>query len=245
MTIVTIINAPPTSISPNEHRERTAETPASFSDIPPVLRHKEENARVVFDPPVEGLTEEELKKGTVYIVESVLAFISESSGRGFQIEYPCIILHAISRSNDSPPCIYCQLGESAAQRQNNNNGGGDEEDEQIDLRELSIFPEVEDSLDTLYEALMHCSSLHPDPSSDSDDGDMMDIENFGSYTNPLANNAHDGDVDKDDDAIVDADVEAIQTITAQSNVDADGELELSETGRVRSDFMNDSRYKPY
>lgn len=69
MPAITIINAPPVSISPDEHRERTAATPASFSDIPPVLRHKEENAQVVIDPLVSDLTEEELKKGTVYIIE--------------------------------------------------------------------------------------------------------------------------------------------------------------------------------
>ena len=45
-----------------------------------------------------------------------------------------------------------------------------------------------------------------------------------------------------DDAFVDADVEAIQALAAQP---VDSELELSETGRVRSDFVNDSRYKPY
>ena len=45
-----------------------------------------------------------------------------------------------------------------------------------------------------------------------------------------------------DDAFVDADVEAIQALVAQP---VDSELELSETGRVRSDFVNDSRFKPY
>ena len=45
-----------------------------------------------------------------------------------------------------------------------------------------------------------------------------------------------------DDAFVDADVEAIQALAAQP---VESELELSETGRVRSDFVNNSRYQPY
>lgn len=45
-----------------------------------------------------------------------------------------------------------------------------------------------------------------------------------------------------DDAFVDADVESIQALPTQR---VDSMLELSEAGRVRSDFVNDSRYKPY
>ena len=45
-----------------------------------------------------------------------------------------------------------------------------------------------------------------------------------------------------DEAFVDTDVEAIQALAAQG---VDSELELSEAGRVRSDFVNDSRYNPY
>ena len=45
-----------------------------------------------------------------------------------------------------------------------------------------------------------------------------------------------------DEAFVDTDVEAIQALAAQG---VDSELELSEAGRVRSDFVDDSRFKPY
>ena len=35
------------------------------------------------------------------------------SGKGFQIEYPSITLHAVSKG-DTSPSIYCQLDESSA-----------------------------------------------------------------------------------------------------------------------------------
>ena len=47
------------------------------------------------------------------------------------------------------------------------------------------------------------------------------------------------DMDEDDDAFVDADPLTFETF----NGDA-GE-ELSEVGRVRSNFLNDNRYAPY
>lgn len=57
-----------------------------------------------------------------------------SSGRGFQIEYPAITLHAISRA-ESGPSIYCQLDENAGARADQQN-----EDEDSPMRELSIVP---------------------------------------------------------------------------------------------------------
>lgn len=56
-----------------------------------------------------------------------------SSGRGFQIEYPTIILHAISRA-ESGPSIYCQLDETTTGADQQN------EDEDRPLRELTIIP---------------------------------------------------------------------------------------------------------
>lgn len=76
-------------------------------------------------------------------------------------------------------------------------------------------------MEAIFEALSACAALHPDPKNDDDDEDM-------------------GLDDDADDAFVDADAEGFQAISAG----ADGG-ELSEAGRVRSDFINNSRYKPY
>jgi len=63
---------------------------------------------------------------------SVLAFIS-TTGRGFQVKYPSITLHAISRT-ESGPSIYCQLDETPTRDQAEN----DEDDSP--MRELKIVP---------------------------------------------------------------------------------------------------------
>ena len=69
----------------------------------------------------------------ISFISSVLAFIS-TTGRGFQVEYPSITLHAISR-NESGPSVYCQLDETPAGDQ----PGNDEDDSP--MRELRIVPE--------------------------------------------------------------------------------------------------------
>ena len=69
MSAVTLIDELPKFITPDEHRELTGTTPASFSDIPPVLRHKEDTASVRFDPPVDSFTQEDGTKGTLYVIE--------------------------------------------------------------------------------------------------------------------------------------------------------------------------------
>lgn len=51
-----------------------------------------------------------------------------------------------------------------------------------------------------------------------------------------------GEDDDDNDAFVDADVEAVQAIAREG---VDGEPELSEAGRVRSNPINDARFQPY
>ena len=70
------------------------------------------------------------------------------------------------------------------------------------------------SVEAVFEALSHCSTLHPDPNIDEDglgednDGVFMDAQEFEVFT---------GGPDE----------------------------ELSEVGRVRSDFANDNRFRPY
>jgi hypothetical protein len=72
MPAVTFIDAIPNHISVEEHRTLTGATPASFSDIPPVLRQKVDNLRVAFDPPLDGFSPEDGVLGTLYIIERFL-----------------------------------------------------------------------------------------------------------------------------------------------------------------------------
>ncbi|CCM07058.1 uncharacterized protein FIBRA_09380 [Fibroporia radiculosa] len=178
MAPFTLINALPPFISPDEHRAIIASTPSSFSDIPPVLRHREENVSVTIDPPFEGFTAQDAANGTLYVIESVLVFMS-AAGRGFQVEYPSITLHAISRA-ESGPSIYCQLDEILKTVD-----GADPDGEcEDDMKELIIVPRNSQSLESIFESLSICASLHPDPASMSDDVeddafiDADDLETF-------------------------------------------------------------------
>lgn len=69
MAPFTLISTLPPFISPDEHKNIVASTPASFSDIPPVLRHREENVSVTVEPPVDGFTAEDCALGTLYVIE--------------------------------------------------------------------------------------------------------------------------------------------------------------------------------
>ncbi|EGN99043.1 hypothetical protein SERLA73DRAFT_181824 [Serpula lacrymans var. lacrymans S7.3] len=168
MPSATLIAALPAFVSPDAHRELVASTPASFSDIPPVLRHKEDNVAVSLAPPLDGFSEQDSTQGSLYVLESALVFMS-STGRGFQIEYPAITLHAISRAQ-SRPSIYCQLDEASPTAAD----VPPDQDDMFDMRELNIVPQNHAaSLDNIFEAMSLCASLHPDPNM-SDDEDMDD-----------------------------------------------------------------------
>ncbi|KAH8094450.1 regulator of volume decrease after cellular swelling-domain-containing protein [Cristinia sonorae] len=209
MAPFTVITALPTHISPEQHKELVASTPASFSDIPPVLRHTEHNVSISLSPPSEEFPEADCANGTLYVIESALVFMS-ASGRGIQVEYPHITLHAVSRS-ESGPSIYCQLDESAGV-ESEIPQDAEEEEEYTPLRELSLVPQDAASLDPIFEALSYCASLHPDPAAEDD-------------------------MDDDDDAFIDS--------SAFETFNGDEDQELSEVGRVRSNFTNDNRYAPY
>jgi len=166
MPTVNLISTLPTFTSQDEHATLVGSTPNSFIDIPPVIKHKEEGVSVLLEPQLEGFSNEDAAQGTLYVLTSVLAFMS-TTGVGFQIEYPAITLHAVSRG-DSGPSIYCQLDESFGQV----NGGPSENDhEETEMRELTIVPKNSDALEPIFEALSQCASLHPDPHGDEDDLD--------------------------------------------------------------------------
>ncbi|KAK0228877.1 regulator of volume decrease after cellular swelling-domain-containing protein [Armillaria fumosa] len=193
----------PSFSTPQEHAAIVSSTPQNFSDILPVLRHQQKEVQVRFEPPLEDKAE--WRHGTLYVIDSILAFVEDGeNAQGWQIEYPAITLHAISKAEGG---IYCQLDDKFGLV------GAEEEDGEGEdsMRELTIVPKDSGSLDAIFEALSVCASLHPDEPSPSDD--------------------------EDDEAFVDADEFEV--------FDGTEEQELSEVGRVRSDFINDSRYQPY
>ncbi|KAG5646795.1 hypothetical protein DXG03_002172 [Asterophora parasitica] len=228
MPAVTLITAVPAFSSPEEHNAIISSTPASFSSIPPVVRHQEPNVTVKLDPAVEGFTDEDAAQGTLYVLTSLLVFMS-TTGRGFQIEYPSITLHAISRGENGPS-IYCQLDESDPSVP-----AAENDDEDTELRELTILPqqnggaartsrdknsrrrnvykELFDIVDPIFEALSMCAALHPDKYAEDDD------------------------LDGDDDAFID--VSSFDTFTG------DEAQELSEVGRAALAHLESIIYDPH
>lgn len=68
-TAIEIITALPTFITPEEHKNQTSQTPTSFADIPPVIRHLQSDVTVKFEPPLQDLSEDDLKHGSLYVIE--------------------------------------------------------------------------------------------------------------------------------------------------------------------------------
>ncbi|KAJ4480669.1 regulator of volume decrease after cellular swelling-domain-containing protein [Lentinula edodes] len=232
----TLVTSVPGFVSPEEHRIIVGSTPASFNDIPPVLRHKEESVSVTFEPSLDGFSEDDAKEGILYVLESVLIFMSKT-GKGFQIEYPSITLHAVSRG-DTPPSIYCQLDESSAKAmemlvdpetlktngnvKNPSTDESDEEDENeeeetqedMDMRVLNIVPSRVESLDPIFEALSLCAALHPDPPGSDDEEDF-------------------------DEALIDAPDDTFEVFTGTEDE------ELSEVGRAALAHLESIIYDPF
>jgi nucleotide-sensitive chloride channel 1A len=74
-----LITSLPHFISRDEHKVIAAQTPVSFSDIPPVLRHKEEHVSATLDPPLAGFSAEDAAQGTLFVLERLLLLLSFSS----------------------------------------------------------------------------------------------------------------------------------------------------------------------
>ncbi|KAF9356508.1 hypothetical protein BGX26_005162 [Mortierella sp. AD094] len=144
------------------------------------IRYTQENITLHVTP-VSSLIQ---NPGTLYIADECLYFFSTGSNTGFAIPYPSIIIHAIARESHVGPNIYCQLEGSlaslgsAALSSNGHSGsngasaGQDEEEEEEDsILELSFAPADVSSLDTIYENLSYCASLHQDEEADDMDED--------------------------------------------------------------------------
>jgi chloride channel, nucleotide-sensitive, 1A len=145
------------------------------------------------------------------------------TGKGFHIPYPAITLHAVSRAQEGP-CIYCQIDESGPEQ----NG---EEDTDSEMREMSLVPQTEDACwcTSLLQIKFLQSSFHAvEP--------IFEALSLCASLHP--DPALDGMMDEedDDDAVISGDFEVFT---------GDEGAELSEVGRVRSDFASDTRFKPY
>ncbi|RHZ82158.1 hypothetical protein Glove_113g12 [Diversispora epigaea] len=157
MTIKLIFN-PPEVIT----REQASQV---YQNIPPegvypIIHYTQNNVRILITPPV---TDVFLGKGTLWVTESKVFFYSSESNNGLAIDYPTIILHAITRQEAEGRCVYLQLEENFSNVQEGQGSLQDPEEEEEDkTTEIKLFPDDGGVLDAIYEALSECAALHPD-----------------------------------------------------------------------------------
>ncbi|GMK55658.1 hypothetical protein CspeluHIS016_0207140 [Cutaneotrichosporon spelunceum] len=212
MPALTPIAQPPHAISQAEHDQLTSSTPASFDDIPPVLRW-EGDAEVSLSvpswtawgaaPEANGVGGDggdscdsggggndgghgvsHRVPGRLYVTEQSVAFIPHQQ-QGFALTFPNLTLHALTPSGMQPAHIYCQIDE----------GDATDEDEYSALAEMRIFV-ANEQLTSLFDALSACSALHAsrlpsgEPSSffgfadDDDDDDEWEDDQFNDADEP-------------------------------------------------------------
>ncbi|KAL8278422.1 hypothetical protein RQP46_009112 [Phenoliferia psychrophenolica] len=223
--MIALLSSPPSVLTDAQLSELSGSTPASFQGIPPLLRHQELNVQLSVEPAFEGYVG---GSGTLFVTEDSVSFFSSETSTGLAIPYPHITLHAISRApitttgTGGGPCIYCQVDESE--------GGDDseaahDEDGYAISREVIIVPADPSSLDKIFEMLSTCAALHPPPSSAMDGGGA-----FGGL---------------DPDSMVYADADGNLVGPGMDATAGDDEAESSAAGRVRSDFVGQTRPSPY
>ncbi|KAG0248366.1 hypothetical protein BG011_000152 [Mortierella polycephala] len=230
------------------------------------IRHTQENVTLHVTPASNLIR----NPGTLLIADECLYFFSTVSNTGFAIPYPSIIIHAIARESHVGPSIYCQLEGSLASSEPASNGqpaeGDEDQDDEDTVLELSFVPTDVSSLDTIYENLSYCASLHQDEDADDNmdeddyyEDDVNDHEGLyadadiqGGYipksssataigaVAPASESASASKASNGDNA----EVEQVPAIDMQSgewytgNADTDAGFELSEQGKVMVNQWN-------
>jgi len=160
-----------------------------------------------FPPPTEGIRNiqpntyahvgrRNLGKGTIYIAESRLSWVSDG-GDGFSLEYPAISIHAVSRDLSAYPqeCVYLMLDTKLEDPDETNRDGHsdeDSDDEEKNFTEVRFIPDDKSVLDALFHSMSDCQALHPDPNDTNSDDDFI---GGGDDVNEM----NDGEYDEEDE----------------------------------------------
>ncbi|KAI8333560.1 regulator of volume decrease after cellular swelling-domain-containing protein [Chlamydoabsidia padenii] len=140
------------------------------------IRHTQNDVGLTVSPALSGA--QGAIVGTLYVCESLLYFYSTVSNAGIAVEYPDIIIHAISRQHGDP-AIYCQLDAGLFFP---NQQLPDEEDRDDIVTELNFTPTDTNSLEDIYLALSDCAALHPDEEFLAEQAALEGEDEY--YTNP-------------------------------------------------------------
>ncbi|CAG5124549.1 unnamed protein product, partial [Candidula unifasciata] len=120
--------------------------------------------------------------GTLYITESFVLWLNPRD-EGIQLEYRQISLHAISRDLNAFPHehLLCHYEGKLPGMDNSNDESDNEKDteSEYELTEIRFVPENKESLETMFEALADCQTLHPDSDCQLSDDEYENAEDGG------------------------------------------------------------------
>ncbi|GAQ85444.1 hypothetical protein KFL_002350190 [Klebsormidium nitens] len=134
------------------------------------LRYSQPNVAIALG---EGRQEE---IGTLHITTRRLIWFSQSDqGRNYAVDFPSLILHAISRNPEAypRPCIYTQIDSGVEKEEDSEEDvDGHSEGGITDLSsvsEMRLIPEDASVLDHLFSVMSECAELNPDPEAEDED----------------------------------------------------------------------------
>ncbi|GAA5811882.1 hypothetical protein MFLAVUS_005329 [Mucor flavus] len=136
-------------------------------------RHIQKDTALLISPPLAG--HEGPIFGELSVCEDQLYFYSESAKSGIAVQYPDIIIHAISRQ-EGQPNIYCQL--DAGLFFPNQQLPEDEQEREETVTELRLIPRDGGALEGIYMAMTECTELHPDEEFMAEQGAYSDEEYY-------------------------------------------------------------------
>ncbi|KAJ2157893.1 hypothetical protein GGF46_004179 [Coemansia sp. RSA 552] len=143
-----------------------------LKNSPPATRVQAttENVRVSCDPPSPHAS----GFGTLQVGEECLTFYSDKAGKGFSLDYPSIVIHAVARDPADTPHLYCQLDCLLPASDLTANGDNEPDSDEEQFSELRFYLEDAHSLDDMFNAMCRCAEMNPDPASTSDEAGSDD-----------------------------------------------------------------------
>ena len=131
-----------------------------------------------------ALKNKNVGQGTLYVCEDKLSW--NDGNLYISIDYPTIIIHAISRDSENGSAnIYCQLSSSVYVDEDGVFLQTDvTDDDDLIPVEIRIIPQDSGIVGQIYEIISECQKLNPDPIEDG--GDWITENNVNSFIpNPI------------------------------------------------------------
>lgn len=157
-SMIKVIDKAVNAVNLVEFNDLVSKTPGSFAELPTILRLRVDDCTLSGDSELDNNL-----KYTVFVTDRELCIFSESAGKGLSLDYPSIMLHAVSTSTNS---IFLQIDERT------------ENIDDFESKDIHIQPPNTSLLQEIYEKLSYCASLHQnkfpsEENGDEDDGDTM------------------------------------------------------------------------